>query len=89
MLFGEEGILWCGKWGGIPPPPSPQLQGFPQTVDLEEEAAQSMHGAGNKQNEKRGNIFGKIGNAGGILQGDNSAGHFFVLRDLIPLNFFQ
>ena len=77
------------RWYSPPSPPKVQLQGFPQRVDLEEEAAQSMHGAGNKQNEKGGNIFAKIGNAGGILQGDNSTGHFFVLRDLILLNFFQ
>ena len=28
-----------------------------------------------------------IWDKGGIYQGDNSAGHCFVLRDLIPMNF--
>ena len=32
--------------------------------------------------ESRWNIFGKTGNTGGIIQGDNSAGNCFVLRDL-------
>ena len=29
-----------------------------------------------------GKCFGKMGNTGGIIQKDNSAGHSFVLRDL-------
>ena len=32
---------------------------------------------------------GKMGDTGGIIQGDNSAGHCFVIRDLIPMNFFK
>ena len=28
---------------------------------------------GNKQDERTGNFFGKIGNTGGIIQGNNSA----------------
>ena len=48
-----------------------------------------MHGGDNKQDKSRGNIFGKMGNRGGIIQGDNSAGHCFVLRNLIPMNFFK
>ena len=28
---------------------------------------------GNKQDERTGNIFGKMGNTGGIIQGNNSA----------------
>ena len=35
------------------------------------------------------NIFGKMGNPGGIIQRDNSDEHCFVLRDLIPMNFFR
>ena len=30
-----------------------------------------------------------MGNRRGIIQGDNSAGHCFVLRNLIPMNFFK
>ena len=43
---------------------------------------QSIHGGGNKQDESRWKIFGKMGNTGAIIQKDNSAGHCFVLRDL-------
>ena len=28
---------------------------------------------GNKQDERTGNFFGKMGNTGGIIQGNNSA----------------
>ena len=33
----------------------------------------------------------KSGNAGGegVFLGDNRAGHCFVLRDLVPINFFK
>ena len=58
-------------------------------VSLGEGVGQSIHGRGNKQDESKGNIFGKMGNTGGINQGGNSAGHGFVLRDLIPMNFFK
>ena len=30
-----------------------------------------------------------MGNTGDIFQGDNSAGHWFVLRDLIRMNFVR
>ena len=50
---------------------------------------QSIHGGGNKQEGCRANNFGKMQNTGGIIQGDNSAGHCFVLRGLIPLKFFK
>ena len=49
---------------------------------------QSIHDGDNKQNERSRKIFGKIWNTGGIIQGDSYAGHCFVLRDLIPMNFF-
>ena len=49
----------------------------------------SIHGGGSKQDVRRGNIFGKMGDTGGIIQGDNSAGNCFVTRDLIPMNFFK
>ena len=38
---------------------------------------------------KEEEIFGKLGNTGGIIQRDNSAGNCFVLRDLIPMGFFK
>ena len=69
-------------WAGF----SPHLQGFPQTVGLGGGVGQSIHGGGNKQDESRGNIFGKMGNAGGIIQGYNTPGHCSVLRDLIQMN---
>ena len=71
MLFGEGDY----PGGGF----SNHLQGFLQTVGLGKEVGQSVHGGGNKQNERNGNIFGKMGNTRGIIQGDNSAGHCFVL----------
>ena len=52
---------------------SPHLQGFPKTVGYGEGIGQSIHVGGNKQNERMGNIFGKMGNAEGIIQRDNSA----------------
>ena len=30
-----------------------------------------------------------MGDIDGIIRGDNSAGHCFVIRDLIPMNFFK
>ena len=65
---------------------SPHLQDFSQMVGLWEEM--SIDCGGNKHERSRGNIFGKMGKTGGIIQGDNSAGHCLVLRDLIPMNFF-
>ena len=85
------GFFWCWKctflycWAGF----FPHIQGFPRTVGLEECAGQSTHARGNKQNERRGKSFGKMGDTGVIIQGDNSAGHCFVIRDLIPMNFFK
>ena len=35
---------------------SPHLHGFPKTVDFGEEIEQSIHGGGNKQNQRRWNI---------------------------------
>ena len=53
---------------------------------LAEGAQESIHGGGNKQDERNRNIFGKMRDTRGIIQIDNSAGHCFVLRDLITLN---
>ena len=69
--------FWC-CWAGF----SPHQQGFSQTIGLGEGVEQSIHGGGNKQDESRWKTFGKMGNTGGIIQEDNSAGHCFVLRDL-------
>ena len=44
-----------------------------------ERVGQSIHGGDNRQDEIRGNIFGKMENTGGIIQGKISAGHCFVL----------
>ena len=60
---------------------------FFETVGLGEEIRQSIHGWGNYHNEKRVNIFGKMGNTGDILQGDNTAGYCLVLKVLIPMKF--
>ena len=61
---------------------SPHLQRFSQTVGLGKEVGQSIHDGGNNQNKRRGNIFGKMRNTVGILQGDNSAGYCFqISRD--------
>ena len=63
----------------------PYLHSFSQMVGLGERVEgveQSTHGGGNKQHESRWKFFGKMGNAGGIIQEDNSAGHCFILMDL-------
>ena len=69
----------------------PYQQGLPQTVGVGKGAGWSIHGGGTKQDERRGNISGKLEDTGGrgIIQGDNSTGNCFVLRDLIPMNFFK
>ena len=77
-------LVWEMKifrfWAGI----FPHLQGFPQTVGLRKgqgssymvEATSKMKGC-------------KIGGTGDIIQGDNSAGHCFVLKILILMTFFK
>ena len=64
FLVWEMSIFCC--WAGF----SPHLEGFPHTVGLGEGVRQSINGGGNKQDERRGNTFGKMGNTGGIIQGD-------------------
>ena len=49
-------------------------------VDLGEGVGQSIHGGGNKQDERRWKILGKMGNARGIIQGDNSAWTLFCTK---------
>ena len=62
-------FLFFGCWT------CPNLQGFSKTVGLGEGVGQSIHDGGNKQDARRGNIFGKIRNAGGVNHGNDSAGH--------------
>ena len=85
MLFGEGDFSGAENEGVF----SLHLHHFPQTVGLGEEVGQSIHDGGNKQNKWRENISGKMRNIVGILQGDNYAGYCFVLRVLIPINFFK
>ena len=74
---------------GCGSPPLPHLQGFPQMICLGEGVGQSIHGGGNNQDESRGETFANMDNIGSIIQGDNSAGDCFVLRDSIPMKFFK
>ena len=61
----------------------PSSTGFPALVWGR--AGKSVYGGDNKQDERRGNIFGKIGDTQGIIQRDNSARHYFIRSNLIPL----
>ena len=58
-------------------------------VGLGKGAEQSIHGRGNKEDKSRGDIFGKMMNTRGIFEEDNSDGHCFMLRDIIPMNFLR
>ena len=64
-------------------------------VCLGEGAGQSTHCRGATSKMKGGDTFlvkwgrGGGGWTGGMIQGDNSAGHCFVLRDLIPMKSFK
>ena len=76
MLLGEgnfSGVgnkhFFLGCWTG------PVYRVSAKMVGSREELGQSIHGGGNKQDERRGNIFGKMGSTGGIIQANNSAGH--------------
>ena len=55
--------------GRVLSPPLPQLQGFPQIVGLGKMVGPSIHGEGNKQDKRRGNIFAKMGNIGAYNSG--------------------
>ena len=46
-------------------------------------------GGRNKKGGSRRNIFSKMENAGGIMLGDDSPGHCFLLRNSIPMKFFK
>ena len=66
----------------------PHLQGFPQMVGLGEGEGQSINGRGNKQDERK-YIFSMMENTESMSQGDNSAGQWFVLGDLVLMSFFK
>ena len=68
---------------------SPIYRVSSETVVLGKGAGQSIDRVGNKQDEKMGNIFGKMGDTGTLIQGNKSAGHCFEVIDLIPMNFFK
>ena len=55
---------------GILPPST----GFLSNGRLWKGAGQFIHGRGHKQDKRRWHIFGKMGDTGGMIQGDNSAG---------------
>ena len=42
-----------------------------------------------QSNSKRGAVFGKRRDAGGIILGENPAGHCFVLKNLVLTSFFN
>ena len=57
FLAWEMGFFFCW-WAGF----FSHLQGFPQMGGLGEGVEQPIHGGGNKQDKRRGNIYGKMGN---------------------------
>ena len=85
MLFGERNFSGVGNeqffllLGGILPP---SIGFHPNCIGLGEGVGQSIYSGANKPDESRWNNFDKMGNTGGIIQGDNSAGHCFILRYL-------
>ena len=78
------GFFWCGNWAFFF-----LAAGWAQSIGFGGRGMAVDTWLGNKQDERTGNFFGKIGNTGGIIQGNNSAEPWFVLRDLIPMNFFK
>ena len=57
-------------------------------VGLGEGEGQSINGRGNKQDERK-YILSMMENTESMSQGDNSAGQWFVLGDLILMSFFK
>ena len=71
---------------------SPLIYRFFSNSRFGGKVGQSIHGGGNKQNERRGNIFAKMGNIFGILQGDKLLGwreyrYKFIVLHRINLRF--
>ena len=64
FLVLEISIFCAAGW--VSAPLHPHLKGFSQ---MEEGVEQSIHGAGNKQDESRWNIFGFMGNTEGGERG--------------------
>ena len=92
----RRGFFWCRIfffffccccWAGLTPPPP--ITRFPQAVSLGEGVGQSIDGGGNNQHKSSENVFDKMGNTRGVIQGNNSAGHCFILRDLIPMSILK
>ena len=52
-----------------------QSTGFPPKLQVRGKVEAVHTWWGNKQDERRENIFDKMGNIGGIIQGNNYAGH--------------
>lgn len=65
---------------------SPIYRVSSKTIVLGKGAGQSIDCVGNKQDETRRNIFGKMGDTGALIQGNKSAGHYFEVMDLIPIS---
>ena len=71
----EMRIFFAAGWDS-----PPFYRVFHKIVGFGEVVMQSIQGRGNKQDESRWEIFGKMGNTGGIIQGYNSAGHCFLSK---------
>ena len=86
IWWGRFGVgnkqLFC-SWVGF----SSHPQGFLQTFEWRGRGVNTCWGQ--QARLKEGNISVKIGNAGGIIKGDNSAGHWFALPNIISMSFFK
>ena len=83
FLVLERSIFFAAGWD------SPPIYRVSANGMFGVRVGQSIHGGDNKQDKSRGNIFSKMENTRGIIQGDNSPGHCFVLRDSIPIKLFK
>ena len=67
----------------------PKSTAFPPNDMFGGRVGQSIHGGGNKQDDSRGNMLSKMEKTRSVIQGDNSPGIYFVLRDSIPMILFK
>ena len=67
----------------------PKSTAFPPNDMFGGRVAQSIHGGGNKKDDSRGNMLSNIEKTRSVIQGDNSPGIYFVLRDSIPMILFK
>lgn len=68
----------------------PESTAFPPNDMFGGRVGQSLHGGGNKQDDSRGDILKQVCNCKtSVIQGDNSPGIYFVLRDSIPMILFK